>query len=178
MNIQTLKKWKENGLLEAALDGKLQVKIFENWKNIGNAGGMNVWLSVAITSGFDLKSSYDYRIKPEFECGDIIKTKLGDIYTVLCVFDKHLHLQSKSLTIEVEIDSVVKVKRILKPHTFETAVKDCAENGFELKDSNTITGLKDCCFWVNGCIDYYKNTTCYSFPNDKPFCQVEYEECE
>ena len=176
MNIQTLKKWKENGLLEAALDGKLQVKIFENWKNIGNAGGMNVWLSVAITSGFDLKSSYDYRIKPEFECGDIIKTKLGDIYTVLCVFDKHLHLQSKSLTIEVEIDSVVKVKRILKPHTFETAVKDCAENGFETREGFKITTLKTSFFYVNEGYREYSDPYLY-FPNDKPFCQVEYEEC-
>ena len=163
MNIQTLKKWKENGLLEAALDSKLQVKLFEVWQNINN-------------EKYELNPSYHYRIKPEFECGDIVKTKLGDIYTVLCVFDKHLHLLGNSITFKAEIDSVVKVKRILKPHTFETAVKDCAENGFETREGFKITTLKTSFFYVNEGYREYSDPYLY-FPNDKPFCQVEYEEC-
>jgi hypothetical protein len=162
MNTLMLRKWKENGFIDALLDEKLQVYKNNDWKTI-------------INDGFELDINSKYRIKPKFEVGDLVKTA-GEIFTVFCVQDEYIHLTTKNGTIAVHQDVVWKVKKVLKPHTFETAVKDCAENGFELKGNNKITGLGMSYFYVCGIAQSY-NDNYFHFPNDKPFCQVEYEEC-
>jgi hypothetical protein len=157
-----MREWKEKGFIDALLEGNLQVNKGK-WQDIKNGN-------------FELSSLCEYRIKPRFEVGDLVKTA-GEIFQVFCVQDEYIHLITKGGTIAVHEDVVWKVKKVLKPHTFETAVKDCAENGFELKGSNKITGLRTDYFYVYGMAKRYTDDY-FHYPNDKPFCQVEYEECE
>jgi hypothetical protein len=172
MKLNKLREWNENGFLQAAIDGNLQVKVKDDWKDV-----INIY--------YDIDTRYEYRIKPNFEIGDLVKIEGGSILPIIGVYDNYIHIQSINTVFEVKKASVVKVKQILKPHTFETAVKDCAENGFDLKygsnkyDTFKITDLLDSLFYIERNLGPIRYTDFkeYKFPNNKPFCQVEYEEC-
>jgi hypothetical protein len=166
MNTLMLRKWKDNGFLDALLDGKLQV----------NKGNSDSWGDIT-NDGFELNNDYKYRIKPKFEVGDLVKTQgtVGKISTYDGLKYQVDDLINNNHFLINDGSDFVKVRRILKPHTFETAVKDCAENDLELM-SGKITGLTQNMFYLDGMRMYYNGDYFY-FLNNKPFCQVEYEEC-
>jgi hypothetical protein len=182
MKISELREWNSNGLLQAAIDGNLQVKIKNDWIE-------RDWFDVENCYNIDM--NYEYRIKPKFQIGDLVRLK-NNQYNLYCVveteildFPKAIGVEKNGFKFFFTEDEIVKVRKVLKPHTFETAVKDCAENGFDLKYGNNaydtfkITNLLDSLFYIEGKLSPVRYTDFkeYKFHNGKPFCQVEYEEC-
>lgn len=127
-------------------------------------------------------------LKPQFKEGDLVKVKsLNKIGIVDGLGKKDIQIRSDTPSlIQVPYSDVVRVQEILKPHTFETAVKALAEHGFELKTNpgfpRRVYGFREdgAILWVD-----VSGTSGVSTPNvldhwyhkdDTPFAQITYKE--
>lgn len=145
MDREKAKALLENGILQAYADGK----------TIEVASG-DGWLAEQKELRFDCEPSA-YRVKPEskFKKGDLVKSIHSD--EVGCVEDvesflPHIKIKYGCYVSFQRMEDITHVERITKPHTFETAVKACAEHGFDIFHDGKhrkIIGLKDdIVFWV------------------------------
>jgi hypothetical protein len=186
MNRETAKGLLENGVLQAYANGEIvQIKIKRN----------NEWETWHEYNFDDEPECYRIKPKPQFKEGDLVKSivngRIGTVVGIVPIGVQINHLgDSRSFPSCASIhhpNILVHVKKVQKSHTFETAVKACAEHGFELKkdtEKRILLGLHALkCYWITAHPDNnvqgsseYQCLMFWSHKNGTPFAQIKYEE--
>jgi hypothetical protein len=182
MNRKTTKALLENGVLQSWANGEeVQLKVQPQ----------NIWETWHEYNFDSEPECYRIKPKPRFKEGDLVKVEgYKDIYTIKEI-SQHNNCRiepenrSSFSMLGISIDKLIPVQKILKAHTFETAVKALAQYGFELKQgfsSRTVCGFREdgSILWMApgknfGASDYTSLTAWYHDQSTTPFAQIEYK---